>query len=129
MTLSVWRVYETVSYKGGWYPTRDPTWYGPKSILLIILEVNVASICASVPIFWPVLRPYLGAIFVTHEFSVNYEERESISSLRKGDAEHGINAHYHDMYIMDLVDPLTAREKERPDTRSRSPARAKDDRI
>ena len=142
MTLSVWRVYETIIYRGGWVPTRDPTWYGPKSILLIILEVNVASICASVPIFWPVLRDKLGAlhVFVTHEFSVNYEARESISSLRKDDAESGINAHYKDVYIMDLVDPLgsktgslaqsaTGREKNRNDTRDRSPMREKDDRI
>ncbi|KAK0650001.1 hypothetical protein B0T16DRAFT_457361 [Cercophora newfieldiana] len=99
VTLSGWRVYETIYFKAGWYPTRDPTWYGPKSILLIVLEINVASICVSVPIFWPVISPYLGAIFVTHEFSVNYEEHSS-------SRDRGVNDHYKDSFIMDLVDPL-----------------------
>jgi hypothetical protein len=106
VTLSVWRVQETVYYKAGWYPTRDPTWYGPKSILLMVLEVNVASICASVPIFWPVLRPILGAVFVTREFSVKYEPRESISSKERPGDETGLNAHYQDSYVMVQVDPF-----------------------
>ncbi|KAK0614708.1 hypothetical protein B0T14DRAFT_570612 [Immersiella caudata] len=109
VTLSGWRVYETIYFKAGWYPTRDPTWYGPRSLLLIILEVNVASICVSVPIFWPVISPYLGAIFITHEFSVNYEERAS--SSRSGHGRSGSDAwvndnYYKDSFIMDLVDPL-----------------------
>jgi hypothetical protein len=33
------------------YPTRDPTWYGSISIMLAALEINAASICASVPVF------------------------------------------------------------------------------
>jgi hypothetical protein len=76
----------------------------------MVLEINVASICASVPIFWPVLRPYLGAIFVTREFSVKYEPREIISSHGQAGSETGLNAHYEDSYIMDLVDPLSAKD-------------------
>ncbi len=108
VTLSGWRVYETIYYKAGWYPTRDPTWYGPKSILLMVLEVNVASICVSVPIFWPVLSPYLGAIFVTHEFSVKYEAHEGSRSRRKLVGQSWMNDHYRDSFIMDLVDPIGA---------------------
>jgi len=107
VTLSGWRVYETIYFKAGWYPTRDPTWYGPRSLLLIILEVNVASICVSVPIFWPVISPYLGAIFVTHEVSIKFEEHTS--SSRSGHGRSGNDAwvdHYKDSFIMDLVDPL-----------------------
>jgi hypothetical protein len=77
IVLSIWRIQDTVYHKTGWYPTHDPTWYGPKSIFLIVLEVNVASICASVPIFWPVVSTYLGAIFVKTEFAVDYEPRDS----------------------------------------------------
>jgi hypothetical protein len=100
-------VYETIYFQGGWYPTRDPTWYGPKSLLLIILEINVASICVSVPIFWPVISPYLGAIFVTHEFSVKYEEHVSSRSTRsRADSDGWVHDHYKDSFIMDLVDPL-----------------------
>jgi len=105
VSLSGWRVYETIYFRAGWYPTRDPTWYGPQSILLMVLEVNVASICVSVPIFWPVLRPYLGAIFVTHEFSVKYEEHER-SNRRRSGGDTWVNDHYKDSFIMDLVDPL-----------------------
>lgn len=117
ITLSTWRIYETIYYKGGWYPTRDPTWYGPKSILLMVLEVNVASICASVPIFWPVLRPFLGAIFVTHEFSVKHEIREitETGSLpSRGRTENGseteLNTYYNDPYVADMVDPFGGKD-------------------
>ena len=37
----------------------------------------MASICASVPIFWPIISTHLGAIFVKHEFAVDYEPRDS----------------------------------------------------
>ena len=29
------------------------------------------------PIFWPILSAHLGAIFVKHEFTVDYEPRDS----------------------------------------------------
>lgn len=96
----------------------------------MILEVNVASICASVPIFWPVLRPLFGAIFVTREFSVKTEIREfdtldsaaldakfsrggtggssnnggSFSGRNGSETE--LNMYYKDPYISDLVDPF-----------------------
>ncbi|KAK3944431.1 hypothetical protein QBC46DRAFT_456137 [Diplogelasinospora grovesii] len=113
VTLSVWRVHDTIYYKTGWYPTHDPTWYGPKSILLMVLEINVASICASVPIFWPVLRPYLGAIFVTREFSVRHELRETTTGTGTSThwrSETDLNAHYKDSYVMDLVDPFSGKD-------------------
>ena len=87
----------------------------------------MASICASVPIFWPVLRPLFGAIFVTREFSVKTEIREfdtldgkssrggtGVSGLGGtgtfGEARNGseteLNMYYKDPYISDLVDPF-----------------------
>jgi hypothetical protein len=65
-----------VQYQAGWYPTHDPTWYGPVSILLGVLEIHAASACASIPIFWPILSPYLsmGGIFVTHEIDIEVQE-------------------------------------------------------
>lgn len=75
--LSIWRLQTLVEHKAGRYPTHDPTWYGPISLLLATLECDCASICASVPIFWPVLSPYLGAIFVTQEVSVEHEYRDA----------------------------------------------------
>ena len=111
-TLSAWRVSETIYYKTGWYPTHDPTWYGPLSILLMVLEINVASICASVPIFWPVFLPYLGAILVTREYSVTHQDRASMGSsshARTGsDVER--NKYYNDTYFLDQVGMLSSEE-------------------
>ncbi|KAK8129073.1 Satratoxin biosynthesis SC1 cluster protein 4 [Apiospora sp. TS-2023a] len=91
--LSIWRLQTIFEHKTGWYPTHDPTWYGPISILLGVLEINVASICASVPIFWPVVAPYLGSIFVTHEVSVQVVEYrdldEEAGSTRPGTGSRG----------------------------------------
>ncbi|KAK6827220.1 hypothetical protein PG987_010561 [Apiospora arundinis] len=78
--LSIWRLQTIFEHKAGWFPTHDPTWYGPISILLGVLEINAASICASVPIFWPVVAPYLGSIFVTHEVSVQVVEYRDLEA-------------------------------------------------
>jgi hypothetical protein len=76
----------------------------------MVLEVNVASICASVPIFWPVIRPFLGVILVTREFSVKDEirirrEEAAISSSGHGAAssETELNTYYEDAYAMDAL--------------------------
>ncbi len=57
------------------YPAQDPTWYAPITILLAALEVDMASICASVPIFWPVIEQQFGKIFITQEVKITSEER------------------------------------------------------
>ncbi|KAI0159273.1 hypothetical protein BJ166DRAFT_327327 [Pestalotiopsis sp. NC0098] len=77
--LSIWRLQTLVEHQAGRYPTHDPSWYGPISMILATLECDCASICASVPIFWPVLSPYLGAIFVTQEVSVEHEYRDGFA--------------------------------------------------
>lgn len=53
----------------------DPTWYGPKSIVLAAIEVNLATVCASVPVFWPMITQGLGKIFVTQEVHVVHQHR------------------------------------------------------
>lgn len=58
-------------------PVWDPTWYGPISILLGAVEVDLASICASIPVFWPVVEKQLGKIFVTQEIRVTHHNRLS----------------------------------------------------
>jgi hypothetical protein len=67
-----------VEHQAGYYPTHDPTWYAPISILLGVLEINAASVCASVPIFWPMVAPLLGTIFVTREVSVQVVEYHDV---------------------------------------------------
>ncbi|KAH8195301.1 hypothetical protein TruAng_010524 [Truncatella angustata] len=135
--LSIWRTATIVDHKATTSPTFDPTWYGPISVLLATLEVDIATICASVPVFWPVLTSKLDKIFVTkeiqieraHRFSTIDDEYElqrqtsgeggfgahsrgtSQSSLHRADSK-GVqtttkNAHYKDRYIMAQVDPLS----------------------
>lgn len=119
------------------YPTRDPTWYGPISIILAALEINAASICASVPIFWPVFKSSWSGIFVTQEVKITHEtryidEEEDIGSLTREASMHsragsesqmsivesggglgkkGPNKkHYRDSYILRQVDPLRLKD-------------------
>ncbi len=73
--LSIWRLITVVDHRAATFPEKDPTWYAPISILLAALEIDIASICASVPIFWPVLERHFGRIFITQEVVVTREDR------------------------------------------------------
>ncbi|KAF4420478.1 hypothetical protein CGCF415_v008783 [Colletotrichum fructicola] len=76
LMLSAWRLVSLVRSRAGTYPTLDPTWYAPVPMVLAILEIDVAAICASLPVFWPVLRSGIGQIFVTHEVKVEVTTEE-----------------------------------------------------
>ncbi len=65
--LSIWRLVTIVEHRAATFPDIDPTWYAPISLVLAALEINVASVCASVPVFWPMLEKHFGKIFITHE--------------------------------------------------------------
>ncbi|KAI1183108.1 hypothetical protein F5B17DRAFT_153529 [Nemania serpens] len=73
--ISIFRLYTIIKYRAGTYPVIDPTFYGPQSIVLAALEVDLASIVASVPVFWPVLTHGWDAIFVTQEVHVTRHHR------------------------------------------------------
>ncbi|KAK7916888.1 hypothetical protein PG985_010496 [Apiospora marii] len=68
--ISIWRVASMVEHRAATFPTFDPTWYGPISVELATLEVNFATICASIPVFWPVLTARLDKVFVTREIKI-----------------------------------------------------------
>ncbi|KAI5860941.1 hypothetical protein GGS23DRAFT_578065, partial [Durotheca rogersii] len=91
--LSMWRLATIVENKASTSPAFDPTWYTPISIVLGVLEVTIASICASVPIFWPSLRARLDEIFITREITVTRGRRSSrFSAVDCGNAvelQHG----------------------------------------
>lgn len=74
---SVTRLVTLVQTKAGTYPTLDPSWYGCTAAVLSALEVNIATICASLPVFWPVITENLGKIMVTYEVDVRHETRDS----------------------------------------------------
>ncbi|KAI1471384.1 uncharacterized protein F4812DRAFT_176978 [Daldinia caldariorum] len=79
--LSIWRLRTIVANKAGTYPVLDLTWYTPTSIIVAALEVDLASICASIPTFWPALRrSFLNAIFITREVHVTHQHRRLSSS-------------------------------------------------
>ncbi|KAI1095443.1 hypothetical protein F5B19DRAFT_345130 [Rostrohypoxylon terebratum] len=76
LLISIWCLQTIVDHKAGTHPVLDPTWYGPKSIILAALEVDLASICASIPTFWPHLsQTLLGSIFVTQEVHITHQHR------------------------------------------------------
>lgn len=138
LALAAWRLQTMVENQVATYPTRDPTWYGPTSILLAALETNAASICASVPIFWPVFTSSWGGIFVTQEVKITHETRyldeEDRDSLTHSGSMHSRNGsesqvcimdgtgdgrkgnkHYRDSYILRQVDPLRSKDdREQP---------------
>ncbi|KAG6361472.1 hypothetical protein INS49_009699 [Diaporthe citri] len=72
--LSLFRLISIVDTRAGIFPTYDPSWYGCGAIVLAALEVSLATVCASLPVFWPVMKFNWGAIFVTYEVSVTREE-------------------------------------------------------
>lgn len=46
-------------------------------IILTCLEIDLAIICASMPIFWPVLEKSFSAIFVSYEVQIVEERNEN----------------------------------------------------
>jgi hypothetical protein len=100
-------------------------WYAPITLIQSCLEVDTASICASIPVFWPVLVAKLDQISVTREIIITREEsgfelcksssdgHQGSSHSRagseihlNGDSAQKMATHYNDMYVLDQVDPL-----------------------
>jgi hypothetical protein len=75
--VSIWRFAVTAQHGAGYKsdPVPDPTWYAPIMLVLADLEIDLANICASVPVFWPVLEKHFGDIFITQEIQITREDR------------------------------------------------------
>ncbi|KAI1428872.1 hypothetical protein F5Y12DRAFT_782436 [Xylaria sp. FL1777] len=73
--VSIVRIYTIIKTRAGTYPIPDPTFYAPQSVVLAALEVDLASIAASIPVFWPMLTNSWGKIFVTQEVHVTHHHR------------------------------------------------------
>ncbi|PSS03670.1 hypothetical protein BD289DRAFT_157831 [Coniella lustricola] len=71
LTCSTVRFIAVVVNKATTVPQFDPSWYGASAIVLSIVEINVATILAALPVFWPHLQERLNSIMITHEVEVN----------------------------------------------------------
>jgi len=79
-------------------PYPDPTWFTPIYVILSSIEIDLAIICASIPIFWPIIEQSLAAIFVSyaveiveqcveeHELTCKLEYTNTRESVRSSDA-------------------------------------------
>ncbi|KXH63369.1 hypothetical protein CSAL01_05188 [Colletotrichum salicis] len=83
--LGIFRLIGISHSRAGTYPTLDPSWYGCVPIVLAAVEINLATICASLPVFWPTLQSSIGQIFITKEIEITSEIRR-LSSLRDEEA-------------------------------------------
>ena len=131
----------------------DPTWNEPEATLLSFIEVYLAAITASTPIFWPVLTEQLSKIFVMYEFEVSSEFRnpgddevelapteswhtgkksahfqdvKSLNSKDGDDVEFGHKpnpSHYSDDYLQSQVDPFSEEFRTEATAKSTVPSR------
>ncbi|KAF7448270.1 hypothetical protein A1F99_076340 [Pyrenophora tritici-repentis] len=76
---SVYRLHGIIITRGATYPYVDWTWWAPIMIVLSCSEIDLAIICASMPIFWPIIEKSFHAIFVSYEVEV-VEERIDYSA-------------------------------------------------
>ncbi|KAI3392442.1 hypothetical protein diail_5686 [Diaporthe ilicicola] len=119
---SICRLVSMVETRATTYPTLDPSWYGCIPAVLSALEVHLATICASMPVFWPVIKENLGRILVVREVNVTRETRDfsnlnnswNDSDMYALDAFNKTKKHHLDQsYILSQVDPL---REEKPTT-------------
>lgn len=104
--MSIWRLQSIVETRATTLPTFDPTWYGTTPIVLSSMEVHLATICASLPVFWPILKKNLGPyIMVTHEVKVTREYRRW-----DGDGETDDNLELRHQSPFDARDSLTSKD-------------------
>lgn len=94
--MSLWRLATIIQHRATTYPTFDPTWYAPISVILAAVEVDVAMVCACVPVFWPVLRDGLGKIYVTKEIEITHDRRMGSADALELRSRHSSEANLRD---------------------------------
>jgi hypothetical protein len=65
---SLWRVVYIIQLNGR--DAFDPIWDNPTVMGLASFEMHIATVCAGLPVFWPVLKTTWNRIMVTYEVSV-----------------------------------------------------------
>lgn len=73
-----------IGTKAGTWPSFDPTFYGASTTVLSIIEVDLATVAATLPVFWPHLRREIAAILVTREVEVKITRHSALWKTRGG---------------------------------------------
>jgi len=80
--------------RAGTVPIFDPTFATPLIYIFSVLEVNIAIVCASVPIFWPLVSSLAAnKILVVQEIEIRTDRR---ASQGIGLTEHGTGEGFED---------------------------------
>jgi hypothetical protein len=89
--ISTARVISLSLHRAGTVPVFNPPYHTPPVYIFSVLEIDVALICASVPIFWPLVQNMsLAKILVVNEITVRTERRsEAIDLIGGSKAEFG----------------------------------------
>ncbi|ORX92793.1 hypothetical protein BCR34DRAFT_500434 [Clohesyomyces aquaticus] len=86
------RMFVLSQNRAGTVPIFDPTFAAPAVFIFSVLEVNIAILCASIPIFWPYVSSLAAnKILVVNEIEVRTSRRESshFDGLERGNSGGG----------------------------------------
>lgn len=91
VTLSIARVVALSIRRVGTVPVFDPTYATPTVYIFSVLEINVAILCASIPIFWPLVTSLAAnKILIVNEVEIRTERRsENIALAEQGSGTAG----------------------------------------
>lgn len=96
VVISTARVVSLCLHRAGTVPVFDPSYHTPPVYILSVLEVDVAILCASIPIFWPLVTSFgLNKILIVNEITIRTERRSEHIDLMEstkgdfGDPEDG----------------------------------------
>jgi len=115
--MSILRLWTTFRQRFDDPMTMDFTWWYPTPLTIACIEIDFAIICASIPIFWPVMVASLPQIFVTQEVHVTHHQRiddfemdHRHTSLKSNNSQEGLTravaatkTDYTDHFVVDHV--------------------------
>ncbi|KAF2873684.1 hypothetical protein BDV95DRAFT_540958 [Massariosphaeria phaeospora] len=114
--MSILRLWVIMKNSLGYMESFDFTWWYPLVIIISSLEIDFAIVCASMPIFWPVMVTSLAQIFVTKEVHVVHHRRldeyemDPPHSLKSNNSQEGLTRQaqpsktdYNCQYVADHV--------------------------
>ncbi|KAF2735823.1 hypothetical protein EJ04DRAFT_179467 [Polyplosphaeria fusca] len=90
--LAVARIIALAIRRAGTVPIFDPSYAAPAIYICSVLEVNIAILLASIPIFWPLVESFAtNKILVVNEIEVHTSRRASMRDSESGFIDIGDN--------------------------------------